>query len=156
MIHEKDFLGFWEDLGIPAHIQFNDSLTLDLIERILKSPEALPSLGIQYTLEREQIKSGGMFNKKLEDCITLRTQEIEGASAFLFTCQGMGNMSRMTIYRGGVGKAQAQLNKKNNRMKGGALSLFAGMLTKVDSEQFDKEEFYYNAVINVIKEQFLG
>ena len=39
---------------------------------------------------------------------------------------------------------------------GGAMSMIAGMLTKVDESAMERENFYYNAVINVIRTLFMN
>ena len=68
----------------------------------------------------------------------------------------MGNITKLSIYKLGTGTSQAQINKKNRRMSGGAVSKIAGLMTKVDSSAIEKENFYYYAVINVIKDLFLS
>lgn len=39
-------------------------------------------------------------------------------------------------------------------MSSGAMSMIAGMMTKVDQNAMDRENFYYNAVIGVLKKLF--
>lgn len=153
----REFLSNWEDYGLVQNIQFNDgNYGLDLFENLLNSEQGFPKMGIKYSLNRDQIQSGGIFSKKYEDCLVLRTTEIEGCAAFVFTVQGMGNMTKLSIYRWGTGASQAQINKKNRRMQGGALSMMAGMMTKVDETAMERENFYYNAVINVLSDLFLN
>lgn len=84
------------------------------------------------------------------------TTEIEGCAGFVFTVKTMGNITKLSIYRLGTGASQAQINKKNRRMRGGTVSKIAGLMTKVDSSAMERENFYYYAVINVIKDLFLS
>lgn len=63
-------------------------------------------------------------------------------------------LSNWEDYRLGIGASQEQIDKKNRRMQGGALSMIAGMMTKVDETAMEREKFYYNAVIEIIKELF--
>ena len=126
----KEFLSNWEDYGLVQNIQFNQKFGLD--------------------------ESGGIFSKKYEDCLVLMTTEIEGCAGFVFTVQTMGNITKLSIYRLGTGASQAQINKKNRRMRGGTVSKIAGLMTKVDSSAMERENFYYYAVINVIKNLFLS
>lgn len=150
----KDYLSNWEDMGLAQNIQFEGVWKLEDFRVMLQHPDSLPSIGISYTLENDQIQSGGMFNKKYEDCLVLKTDEIEGCCEFVFTCFNMGNFTKLSVYKHGIGASQAQINKKNRRMAGGALSMIAGMMTKVDESAMEKEYFYYSAVINVIKKCF--
>lgn len=153
---DREFLSNWEDYGLVQNIQFADGNygCLDFYEKVFNSEYGFPKMGIQYSLCKDQIKSGGLFNKKYEDCLVLRTTEIEGCAAFVFTAQRMGNMAKLSIYRLGIGASQEQIDKKNRRMQGGALSMIAGMMTKVDETAMEREKFYYNAVIEIIKELF--
>lgn len=152
---DRDWLFNWEDYGLVQNIQFDDgNYGLDFFEKVFNSENGFPKMGIQYTLNKDQIQSGGLFSKKYEDCLVLRTTEIEGCAPFVFTAQSMGNITKLSIYRWGTGASQEQIDKKNRRMQGGALSMIAGMMTKVDEMAMERENFYYNAVIRIIKELF--
>ena len=152
----KEFLSNWEDYGLVQNIQFNQKFDLDELEYCFNSNEGFPKIGVGYNLRREQLQSGGIFSKKYEDCLVLMTTEIEGCAGFVFTVQTMGNITKLSIYRLGTGASQAQINKKNRRMRGGTVSKIAGLMTKVDSSAMERENFFYYAVINIIKDLFLS
>ncbi|MBS6796980.1 MAG: hypothetical protein KH215_04970 [Coprobacillus sp.] len=156
MMLTKKFLYNWEDYGLVQNIQFNQKFGLDELEYCFNSNEGFPKIGVSYNLRRNQLQSGGIFSKKYEDCLILTTTEIEECAGFVFTVQTMGNITKLSIYKLGTGTSQAQINKKNRRMSGGAVSKIAGLMTKVDSSAIEKENFYYYAVINVIKDLFLS
>ncbi len=152
---ESEVLGFWDEFGLPANIEFKTNLTLDDLNFDFESREkGMPTIGIKYSISRDKIKYGGIFNKKYEDCLVLRNMEFVGCSSFVFTCRNIGNISNVAIYRLGIGAAQTQINKKNRRLNGGTLSKIAGMMTKVDESAMNDEYIFYRAVINVIKELY--
>jgi len=53
-------------------------------------------------------------------------------------------------------QVKLKLTRKIRRMRGGTVSKIAGLMTKVDSSAKERENFYYYAVINVIKDLFLS
>lgn len=155
---DKQFLSDWVSGGYNFlnYINCNNSqMTLDIIENILNKPKFLPSIGVQYTFSRDQIKSGGMFNKQYEDCLILRNAEQTGYHTFVFSVTTMGNMSRINIYRGGFSANAKQINKRTRRMQGGVMSMVAGAMTRVDNNAMEMENFYYMTVIDIISKAFL-
>lgn len=154
---EKQFLSDWVSGGYNFfnHIDFKQTITLDMIEEVLNQPENLPSLGVQYAFSRDQIKSGGMFSKQYEDCLILRNAEHTGYHTFVFSITKMGNMSRLNVYRGGHSANAKQLNNRERRMQSGFVGMVAGALTKVDNNAMEIENFYYTSVLDILQKVLL-
>lgn len=149
--HYKDIYD-WGD-GFPSEVRVRGQVTLDMIQETLSSPEYLPSIGIPFTFGRDQIQTGGMFNKQVQDCLLLINAEHQNDYfKFVFTTRTTGTVSTIGIYHCGssayIGKANLKEFRKNSDF---ALDRIAGFFTTTNSQAMQEENDYYMMVFDVLK-----
>lgn len=144
----------WEDSLLPPAVRMSGQYTLDDLEAALSSSEnGLPTLGLPFKFERDQIQSGNMVSKRVEDCLVLKNADHPSDYfTFVFTVRVVGNATTYTIYRSGCSPRSAQKNQQEDRKASSNLLVnILGAVTKVDDQGLDEEYDYYAMVANVIK-----
>ena len=147
----------WGDT-FPPGVRVRGQVTLDMLQDALSNPQTgLPTIGIPVTYERDQIQSGGMFNKQVVDCLLVKNADHPNDYfKFVFTARTTGTVTTIEIYHCGpsayIGKANVKEMRKNSDF---ALDKIAGFFTQVDNRAMQEEMDYYTLVFDVLK-QTLG
>ena len=155
MISEK-YLYEWEET-IPTRIRVPGVYTLQHLKQFLEDPkEGLPTIGIPVVYETDQIKSGGVFNKQLTDCLIIRNQQhMYDYFCFVLIARNVGNFTGIEIWRYGTSALSYKQNKKEERKSSSSLfQNIVGGLTKTDSQGLEAEYMYYDLVADVLKKIF--
>ena len=146
----------WGD-AFPSAIRVRGQVTLDMIQEALSNPDSgLPTTGIPVTYERDQIQSGGLFNKQVEDCLLMKNAaHPDDYFKFVFTVRTTGAMSTIGVYHCGESGYMGKANEKESRQKSGfwldkALSIF----TQTDNQGIQAENDYYQMVFDVLQVVF--
>ena len=146
----------WGD-AFPSAIRVRGQITLDMIQDALSNPESgLPTIGIPVTYERDQIQSGGMFNKQIEDCLLLvNAQHPTGYFKFVFTVRTTGAVTTIGVYHCGYSDYIGKANVKESRKKSDFFpDKILGIFTQTDSKGIQEENDYYTLVFDVLKNVF--
>lgn len=155
----KDGLYGWESEDLPNEIRIKANVTLDsLADYLTDGEDGLEDLGIPVEFERDQIQSGGIFNKQYVDCIILKNAEHPtDYFKFTFTARKTGSISFIGIYRTGHSVLNEKHNIKNSRKESSSLfSNILGAATTMDTQAFDAENDYYTMIADVIKAKFMN
>ena len=146
----------WGD-AFPSAIRVRGQVTLDMIQEALSNPESgLPTIGIPVTYERDQIQSGGMFNKQVEDCLLMKNAaHPNDYFKFVFTVRTTGAMTTIGVYHCGESGYMGKANEKEFRQKSDFfLDRVRGFLTQTDHQGIQAEDDYYQMVFGVLKGVF--
>lgn len=141
---------------LPTGIRVPGHLTLDDLKLALlndDSPFSLASTGFPVTFSKDQIQSGNLVSKQVEDCLVLKnSMHPNDYFHFVFTVRTTGNMTTISIYRSGQSPLSGQQNKRENRKNSDSLfQNILGAVTKTDEQALAKEYDYYDMVATAIK-----
>ena len=151
----KDSIREWGDF--PSAIRVKGRITLDMIQAALSNEESgLPTIGIPVKYEREQIQSGGLFNKQVEDCLLVKNaNHMTDYFHFVFTVRTTGAVTTIGVYYTGYSPNSGQKSLKESRQKSSSMfDNILGAFTKTDDRAFEEEYDYYAMVVDVLKSTF--
>lgn len=112
--------------------------------------------GLPVRIDFDQIKSGGLFNSSLEDCLTITN--LNHAYDYFKYCitvrrQGMMSIVTMTYY--GQSTLTGQKNKQQEREESGSLGgMLLNIFKSVDNSQYQAEYEYYDMLEAMYTEFF--
>lgn len=147
----------WEGADIPSAVRVRGRITLDMIQDALSDTETgLPTIGIPVMYMRDQIQSGGMFNKQVTDCLVVKNAEHpDDYFHFVFTVRTTGTVTTIGIYHSGQSPNSGKAALKEQRQKSSSLfDNFMGAVTRTNDQGMAEEYDYYGLVFDVIRKTF--
>lgn len=166
MLKEKDLTPERTDVFIK--LPKGEKLTLLELRGRIK--EAAEEFGIALTYGEDQIQSGGMFSKTIQDCLTLfHPEHPNDYFRNALTVRNQGNMYYVSVYYYGTSKqmksAAAAANAKDDLKHGllgggGGLAVAGAIVGGLRSlggnkQKLQEEQDYYHALARVF-DQALG
>ena len=149
-LRNTDFPGFhWT--GETAEM-----VSLDGVKSVFEQKNAeLYNLPVEITFE--QIKSGGLLNSKVEDCLII-TNTYHRTGYFKYCIrlnkQTQINTARLTLSYYGYSKLGEEYAESEARKNGGLLGKAIGALKGFDNAAFEEEGMYYSFIEKTFEQAF--
>lgn len=131
------------------------NITLSIILEELNS--AAIRYGIPVAIKYDQVKSGGMFNKKVEDCLVL--YHPEHPKDYYNVCirvQRQGNIAFVAVNDFGNSKNEVKAGSAAGAIKGGNLGVVGSAITNAifgpKKSKVEAEHNYYASLIDLFDE----
>lgn len=136
-------------------------ITLQIVQDALK--DAAQSMGIPVAFYAEQVKSGGLFNSTVEDCIVMYHPEHQNDYfKFCIRVGRQGSYAFVSVNDFGQSKQMAKANRaefaKEDR-KGKAMSYKVGSMLSEgimnigkSKQKLEEEQMYYQCVFDIFDE----
>ena len=110
--------------------------------------------GLPITIASEQIKSGGLLNSQVEDCLILtNTEHSYDYFKYCITLKKQGKMATVNMRYYGQSKHTGEMNKAEERGKKLGGMLF-NAIKGTDQAGFDAEYEYYDMLEQMFSEVF--
>ncbi|MBR7081235.1 MAG: hypothetical protein IKI49_00780 [Oscillospiraceae bacterium] len=144
--------------NFPGRVRFKlddaASGTLDAVSEALS--QSLDEYGIPYTLQFDEVESGGLFSKQRERCLCIiNPQHVADYFKYCIRMSVTGNVAFATINYYGQSALTGKKNLEEDRKKSGSLGRMAlGAIFKTDNSAFEAEYQYYDVVDEAIKDTF--
>lgn len=126
-------------------------LSIGLIQQLLEAQNE-ESYGLPIDISVDQVKSGGLFNSSVEDCIVItNTEHPSDYFKYCLLLQRQGKMAYLSInyYGSSVLTAKAQQSEARKSSLSGRL---VNAVTGVNQAAYDAEYQYYDMLDELIQE----
>ena len=126
-------------------------LSVEVAKKLLEDVNE-EKYGLPITVMIDQVKSGGLFNSSVEDCVIIRN--IEHSSdyfSYCLTIQKQGKMAYLSVYYYGMSTLTAKRRQSEER-KGSLGGMLMNAISGVDQEAYDAEYQYYDMLDALIDE----
>lgn len=138
-----------------------NSITLQTVQEAIN--DCAQGMGIPVAFYNEQVKSGGLFNSSVEDCIVMYHPEHQNDYfKFCIRVSHQGNYAFVSVNDFGqskqinkAGRAEAyQQDRKGKSMSYKVGSMIGQGLTTIgkSKQKFEEEQMYYQCVFDIFDE----
>lgn len=125
----------------------NARFVRDLLESRNKEGYGLP-----IEISVDQVKSGGLLNSTVEDCVIItNTEHPSDYFKYCLTVQKQGRMAYLTIYYYGTSTLTGKANQSEAR-KGSLGGMLLNAISGVNQAAYDMEYQYYDMLDTLIDE----
>ncbi|MBQ9535079.1 MAG: hypothetical protein IJU78_04485 [Clostridia bacterium] len=142
--------------NFPGRVKIKNaaSLTLNTVKAALA--QSLSEYGVPYTLQFDEVESGGLFSKSREQCLCIiNPQHVTDYFKYCIRISVTGNVAFATINYYGQSSLTGKKNLEAERKNSGSLGRMAlSAIFKTDNSAFEAEYQYYDVVDEAIKETF--
>ncbi len=127
-------------------------LSLAVLKNMLH--DAISEYGVPFDIREDQVQSGGLFNKKYEECLCIVNSEHEADYfKYCIRLQKTGTMAFVYVNYFGTSVLTGKKNQDEDRKNSGSLAKMAlGAIFKVDQQAYDAEYNYYTIIEDALKE----
>lgn len=128
-------------------------LTLGMIkEKFIEENEK--SYGLPIKILDEQVKSGGIFNSSIEDCLIITNIEhVTDYFKYCITLRKQGRIATVQLNYYGMSKLTGKMNAAEERKKNGSLSgMLINAIAGPNKEAVQTEYDYYDMVEQIFAE----
>lgn len=138
----------------PEQIRIKNGGTLSLADLKNALSAAISEYGVPVEIQEDQVQSGGIFNKKYEDCLCIINTEHESDYfKYCIRMQKTGTMAFVYVNYYGQSTLTGKKNQEEDRKNSGSLAKMAlGAIFKVDQQAFDAEYNYYAVIFDALRE----
>lgn len=112
--------------------------------------------GLPIRISFDQIKSGGLFNSTLEDCLSIiNVQHENDYFKYCLTLRKQGRIAMVAMTYYGQSALTGQKNKQQEREQNGSLGgILMNLFSSVDETQYAAEYDYYDMLEEMFSEMF--
>lgn len=122
------------------------SITLSTLKEALLQYN-MEHFNIPLAIEFDQIKSGGLFNSTIEDCLVLSHPMHTDYFQHVLYLRRQGSILTIEMSTYGYSKLTDQHNKQQNRKSSGTISgMILGNLMGPNESAYQEEYDYYNII----------
>lgn len=126
-------------------------LSVEVAKKLLEDVNE-EKYGLPITVMIDQVKSGGLFNSSVEDCVIIRNNEHSSDYfSYCLTIQKQGKMAYLSVYYYGMSTLTAKRRQSEER-KGSLGGMLMNAISGVDQAAYDAEYQYYDMLDALIDE----
>ena len=125
-------------------------LTLDLLEALVTA-ENISAYDLPLVFERDEVKSGGLFNSSVQKCLIIKHKEhLNDYFAYCLTLHIQGKIMTLAVNYFGISTLTQKAHQTEARRGQGLGGLLANAVFGVDEVAYRTEYEYYSMLENLI------